>query len=157
ELIAISVVIPTLDAADGLTALLPLLKGSPVVTEIVVSDGGSRDGSATMAAREGAKVVESKRGRGMQLAAGATATSGQWLLFIHADCQPGEGWEEAVAAFVQSSCAADCAGYFSLVLDDDAVAARRLERIVAWRCRWLGLPYGDQGLLIHRKLYEALG
>jgi hypothetical protein len=49
------------------------------------------------------------------------------------------------------------AGYFRFALDDAAPEARRLERMVAWRCRWLGLPYGDQGLLIHRDLYHALG
>ena len=44
-----------------------------------------------------------------------------------------------------------------LALDDLASAARRLERIVAWRCRVLALPYGDQGLLISRALYDAVG
>src|SRR5262249_43492314 len=49
------------------------------------------------------------------------------------------------------------AGYFDFTLDDPAPAARRLERIVAWRCRVLALPYGDQGLLIARSLYDAVG
>ena len=51
----------------------------------------------------------------------------------------------------------DRAGYFDLALDDPAPAARRLERIVAWRSRVLALPYGDQGLLIARSLYDAVG
>jgi hypothetical protein len=49
------------------------------------------------------------------------------------------------------------AAYFRYALDDDAPAARRLERVVAWRCRRLGLPYGDQGLLLSRALYDAVG
>src|SRR5439155_10555591 len=53
--------------------------------------------------------------------------------------------------------AADRAGYFDFALDDPGPAARRLERIVAWRCRALALPYGDQGLLISRSLYDAVG
>ena len=49
------------------------------------------------------------------------------------------------------------AGYFRLAFDDTVAAARRLERIVAWRARVLGLPYGDQGLLMSRELYDKLG
>src|SRR5215468_94765 len=53
--------------------------------------------------------------------------------------------------------AARRAGYFALTLDDESRSARRLERIVAWRCRVLALPYGDQGLLIARQLYDMVG
>ncbi len=49
------------------------------------------------------------------------------------------------------------AAVFRFALDDATPAARRLERVVAWRCRTLGLPYGDQGLLLSRALYDALG
>jgi hypothetical protein len=49
------------------------------------------------------------------------------------------------------------ARYFRFVLDDDTPAARRLERAVAWRCRVLALPYGDQGLLLHRNLLAGVG
>jgi hypothetical protein len=49
------------------------------------------------------------------------------------------------------------AGYFRFALDDPSPVARRLERMVAWRCRALALPYGDQGLLIPRALYRAVG
>jgi hypothetical protein len=49
------------------------------------------------------------------------------------------------------------AGYFAFALDDRSPAARRLERIVAWRSRALALPYGDQGLLIARALYDRAG
>ena len=51
----------------------------------------------------------------------------------------------------------DRAGYFRFALDSDDPRARRLERLVAWRCRLLALPYGDQGLLIHRDLLRAVG
>ena len=53
--------------------------------------------------------------------------------------------------------APDRAGYFRFALDSDDPRARRLERLVAWRCRVLALPYGDQGLLIHRDLLAAVG
>jgi hypothetical protein len=51
----------------------------------------------------------------------------------------------------------DRAHYGRFALDSAAPQARRLERLVAWRCRRLGLPYGDQGLLISRALYDAVG
>jgi hypothetical protein len=69
----------------------------------------------------------------------------------------GPGWAEAVTGFVEAPQAASCAGYFDFELDDAAPAARRLERIVAWRCRVVALPYGDQGLLISRALFDTVG
>ncbi len=152
-----SVVIPTLDAADELAATLAALAGARLVGEIIVADGGSSDDSVAVAGAAGARIVSAPKGRGTQLAAGAAAASGDWLLFLHADCSLAPGWEQAVDTFVTAPGAADRAGYFAFALDDASRAARRLERIVAWRCRVLGLPYGDQGLLIARALYQAVG
>lgn len=149
--------IPVLDGAAELPPTLAALSGSALIGEIVVVDGGSRDGSTEIARDAGARVIEAPRGRGVQLAAGAAAAAGEWLLFIHADCRPLPGWEAAVQAFIDAPGAAQRAGYFAFALDDPAPAAGRLERLVAWRCRNFALPYGDQGLLIHRRLYDAVG
>lgn len=149
----LSVVIPTLNAAATLPAALDALGAAP--REVVVADGGSVDGTAAIAAARGCRVVTAPRGRGGQLAAGVAAASAPWLLLLHADTRLGPGWAEAAAAHIAA--APDRAGYFRLRLDDDAPAARRLERAVAWRCRVLGLPYGDQGLLIARALLDAVG
>jgi rSAM/selenodomain-associated transferase 2 len=157
EHIRISVVIPTLDAAAELPATLAALTNRAMVRQIVVVDGGSRDATVEIARDAGADVVMGPRGRGSQLAAGANAANGPWLLFLHADCRLAPGWEEAVAAHIAAPDAAARAGYFAFALDDDTPAARRLERIVSWRCRFLALPYGDQGLLIARALYDAVG
>jgi rSAM/selenodomain-associated transferase 2 len=153
----ISVVIPTLNAAATLSGALAAPRISPIVREVIVADGGSSDKTVACAGAAGARVVVAPCGRGGQLAAGANAAAGDWLLFLHADCRLERGWEGAVDAFVSAPAAEDRAGYFDLALDDPAPAARRLERIVAWRCRVLALPYGDQGLLITRRLYEAVG
>jgi rSAM/selenodomain-associated transferase 2 len=152
-----SAVIPTLNAAETLPHTLAGLRRGARLREIVVVDGGSADDTTAIAARSGAKVVLAKRGRGTQLAAGAAAATGEWLLFIHADCVVEPGWGRAVGAFIVQPGAKGRGGYFDLALDDRASAARRLERIVAWRCRVLALPYGDQGLLISRALYDAVG
>jgi rSAM/selenodomain-associated transferase 2 len=151
----ISAVIPVLDAAAELPRTLAVLAGCDLIAEIIVADGGSRDASTALARDAGARVVNTPRGRGTQLAAGAAMASHPWLLFLHADCRPAPGWEEATRAFISG--AGGRAGYFTFALDDDDPAARRLERVVAWRCRTFGLPYGDQGLLIHRRLYDAIG
>jgi rSAM/selenodomain-associated transferase 2 len=152
----LSIVIPALNAAASLPVAL-VAAGAVEPGEIIVADGGSADDTSAFAALSGAKVVYSARGRGYQLAAGAMAASGEWLLFLHADCILEPGWGEAAGRFIAADGAEGRAGYFDLVFDDANPAARRLERIVGWRSRALGLPYGDQGLLINRALYDAVG
>jgi rSAM/selenodomain-associated transferase 2 len=157
EHIAVSVVIPTLDAALDLPATLAALGGARLIREVIVADGGSADDTVGLACAAGARSLVAARGRGTQLAAGAAAASGDWLLFLHADCRLAPAWQQAIEAFVTAPGATGRAGYFAFALDDRSPAARRLERIVAWRCRALALPYGDQGLLIARALYDRVG
>jgi len=128
-----------------------------MVREIVVIDGGSTDGTQDIAAAFGARVLAGEKGRGQQLADGAAVAMGDWLLFLHADTRLQPGWEDVAAAFIRVPESKRKAGYFRFHLDDTIDSARRLERIVGWRCRQLGLPYGDQGLLLHRSLYEQVG
>ena len=151
----VSALIPTLNAAASLPATLAALRGE--VAEIIIADGGSMDATPDIARAYGAQVITAPRGRGPQLRAAAEAASQPWLLALHADTCPGAGWQEAVAGFIARPEAATQVGYFRFALDDPAPEARRLEAMVAWRCRWLGLPYGDQGLLIGRDFYQALG
>ena len=75
---------------------------------------------------------------------------GEWLLLLHADTRLPPGWRRVLLDPTR-------AGYFRFALDSDDPRARRLERLVTWRCRALALPYGDQGLLIHRDLLTAVG
>lgn len=148
----LTIVIPALNARASLAACLSALDGAD---QILVVDGDSTDGTVALAKRAGASIISAPRGRGAQLRAGGEAANGDWLLFLHADTRLGAGWREAVAAHVAT--APDRAGYFDLRLDDDAWQARAIERGVAVRVRVLGLPYGDQGLLISRRLYDEVG
>ena len=148
----LSVVIPSLNAAATLPACLQALGN---VADLVVVDGGSRDASREIARAAGARVVDSPRGRGVQLAAGADAAREPWLLFLHADTRLETGWPDAVRTHVDAQ--PGRAGVFRFRLDDPAWQARLIERGVALRVRLLALPYGDQGLLISRQLYDRLG
>lgn len=148
----LSVVVPTLNAA---ATLRPCLTSLGEVHEIIVADGGSTDATASLAVDLGARLVEAPRGRGHQLHAGAALATGDWLLFLHADTRLGDGWQEGAGRHMTSHPTA--AACFTFRLDHDGWQARLLERGVALRVRALALPYGDQGLLLPRALYEALG
>ena len=152
----LSIVIPTLNEAARLPATLAALAGGPE-TEIVVSDGGSKDGTVALAQEAGVTIVSGNRGRGAQLAAGAAAAKGDWLLFLHADTRLAAGWRAVADAFIADPGNRQRAGYGRFRLDDADRRARTLEARVAWRCRRFGLPYGDQGLLIGRAFYRSLG
>ena len=155
----LSIVIPALNAGAVLARTLAAVAPSRPEPgrEVLVVDGGSSDGTAAVARRHGARVIETAPGRGGQLAEGARQALGAWLLFLHADTVLADGWSEAVSAYCAEPANRERAATFRFALDDGARAARRLEAIVAWRTRRLGLPYGDQGLLISRPLYDALG
>src|SRR5919199_2453068 len=158
----ISVVIPTLDAEATLVAsLAPLVSGvsEGLVREAVVADGGSTDATREIADAAGCRVISVARGRGAQLAAGAAAARSPWLLFLHADTVLDEGWRREVRSFIARADrqGGEAAASFSFALDDFGARARWLEAAAMARCKLFGLPYGDQGLLISRRLYERLG
>ena len=154
----LSVIIPALDAAAGLGDVIDRLTcGGAAPGEIIVVDGGSVDRTAEVARSSGATVMSARRGRGIQMAAGAVAAKGDWLLFLHADTVPGPAWREAVTDLMTGSDGGRRAGVFRLRLDDPAPWARCVEWCARSRSRFLGLPYGDQGLLISADFYESLG
>ncbi len=157
---SLSIVIPTLEAAESLPATLAALeegRRSGLVRELLVADGGSSDSTAALARAAGAVVIDAPRGRGPQLAAGGHEAAGEWLLFLHADSRLEAGWAETLRGVMAEPGAAARAGWFRLRFDDPDPRARRVEALADWRARRLGLPYGDQGLLISRALYDEVG
>lgn len=151
---------PTLNAAPHLArSLAPLVSGvaDGVVRELVIADGGSTDDTLTIAEGVGAQIVASARGRGAQLIAGAAAAKSPWLLFLHADTALSDNWGEEVARFMARADGAMRAAVFRFAFDDSSFSAGVVTFWVGVRNRALALPYGDQGLLVSRAFYDALG
>ncbi len=159
----ISVIVPTLNAETGLAASLTSLVPATVdglVREVIVVDGGSSDRTLSIAEQAGATILSSDPGRGRQLCAGAEAARFPWLLFLHADTVLEPGWEQEVAAFIERvevGQRPETAAAFRFALDDLGFKPRVIEWGVAIRCTLLRLPYGDQGLLVPRRLYQQIG
>ena len=159
----LSVVIPTLNAGRSLAMCLSALvpgSVSGLIKDVVIVDGGSGDETLEIADAAGAEVVHSRKGRGLQLARGAEAARADWLLFLHADTVLETGWEREVRDFMdQATDAGDIkrAASFRFKLNTRGTKARVIERFVALRCAVFALPYGDQGLLISRRLYDEIG
>ena len=154
----ISAVIPTLNAADRIGPCLGALSEAlfeGLLREVILSDGGSADQIADIAETIGARLVTGPVGRGGQLAAGIRAARAPWLLILHADSVMDEGWIAAVQAHMRDH--PDRAGYFRLHFDVDHPMARVTAGWANLRARLFALPYGDQGLLIPRRLYDAVG
>jgi rSAM/selenodomain-associated transferase 2 len=162
---SILTIIPTLNAASTIEASVQSLIESEragLNAGWIVSDGGSNDSTVEIAKRAGCSIVTGAQGRGGQLALGAQAAihanpNADWLLFLHADTHLEPGWTAHVRRFYDAYSNTQTAGFFKFALNDRSVDARRLERFVNWRARTLKLPYGDQGLLISKSFYQALG
>ncbi len=152
----LSVIIPTLNVADSIApCLLALAEGisDGLLAEVIFADGGSTDSTDKIAEEVGARFLTCPTGRGSQLAAAAKEARGEWLLFLHADSVLQSGWQGAIERHLVER---DRAAYFQLKFDDDSLAASIVARWANIRSRF-GLPYGDQGLLIRRALYDKIG
>lgn len=148
----LSIVIPTFNEERAIGGLLENLQRLGP-DEVVVADGQSNDRTAAIAAGH-ARVVATPRGRALQMNAGACATSGEILLFLHADVRLGLGALEAVRHALRDPRVAG--GNFDIRYDGGDWAARAFTRINRWR-RHFGVFYGDSGIFSRREVFEALG
>lgn len=152
----ISIVIPTLNAAAELGPCLEALTEglqAGLIRELIVSDGGSGDGTQALAEAAGALLVSGPPGRGAQLARGVAAAGGEWLLILHADTRLAPGWSGAVSAHLAGP---ERAGWFRLRFRGGGVPGRIVAGWANLRSRF-GLPYGDQGLLVPAALLARVG
>ncbi len=157
----ISVVIPTYNAQENLTRCFDGLIGPTVrgvVKEVIVADGGSTDDTLFIADAAGAHVVRGGMTRASQLDAGAKAARSDWILFLHPETALAPGWEVEAENFISRvTIEHQRAAAFCFGLDAFGAPSRRREAAVALRCWLFKLPYGDQGLLITKRLYNKLG
>ena len=153
-----SIIIPTLNEAFHLPLLLADLNAWPYDFELTIVDGGSIDLTISIAKIQRVNVIKSpKKNRGYQLSTGASNAKGDWLLFIHADSRLEESWAKSLYRIIQDETSKNFAWYFDFKLKNNNLEYRLLEIAVALRSHFLQLPYGDQGLLIHKDLYRNSG
>jgi rSAM/selenodomain-associated transferase 2 len=147
----ISIIIPTLNEAAELYETLIHTKGAH---EVIVADGGSADNTLSIAQEFSCKIT-SARGRGNQLNAGAAISTGDILLFLHADTHlPGE-WAEQVEQALSNK--AITLGAFHLSIRTQSKALAFMARIANFRSKKLKRPYGDQALFMRRDAFFTLG
>lgn len=148
----LAIVVPTLNEEDTLRRHLPAALAA--ADEVIVSDGGSADGSVAVARELGARVVAGAPGRGGQLNRGAAAATADILLFLHADTTlPENGGERVREAVARGA----CGGAFLLRFDTDRPMQRLGSRLINWRTRRLRVPLGDQAQFATRPTFERLG
>ena len=150
----LSIVIPVLNESATIDATLRAVAANVGPAEVIVVDAGSTDDTVAIAARPGTAVIQSARGRGAQLHAGATAATGDVLWFLHADTLPPAGATAAIAAALADP--RTVAGHFRIRFAGGFAAARFL----TWLYRylgWIGLRYGDSGYFVRRADYDAVG
>jgi rSAM/selenodomain-associated transferase 2 len=150
----ISVVIPALNEARQLPAVLNTIHPANPV-EVIVVDGGSVDGTAEVAEAQGARVVKATPGRSHQLNCGAAAATGSLLLFLHADTRLPEGFARTIRQTLAQP--GVVAGAFRLTIDGPGRGLRWVEWGVNLRSRLLQMPYGDQGIFLKAEVFHKLG
>ncbi|MGB9716349.1 MAG: TIGR04283 family arsenosugar biosynthesis glycosyltransferase [Thermodesulfovibrionales bacterium] len=175
----ISIIIPTYNEEERIRCCIESVrKLNPF--EIIVVDGGSTDRTREIAKDEGAIVIQSPKGRGIQMNKGASLAKGDILLFLHADtiianetsflCHtkiiPGskeiqkqsvKQVQENVLDEISDISDKYIGGFFRLRFDDDSLSTRLVEFFANLRARLLSLPYGDQAIFIRRDIFEKIG
>jgi rSAM/selenodomain-associated transferase 2/rSAM/selenodomain-associated transferase 1 len=149
----LSIIIPTLNEADHIE--LTLEKALNKEAEVIVVDGESRDDTTRRAEKGGARVASSPPGRAVQLNRGADMAKGDVLFFLHADTHPPDHFVEWVFRILMNQ--GTIAGAFRFKTDLDHPLMKVIEIMTNIRSRVFSMPYGDQGLFLSKKGFDALG
>ena len=149
----ISIIIPTINEANNLPLLLSDLSSIQKEGEIIIVDCGSEDKTIDIAHIYGSKVFISKeKNRGLQLQVGAKNSKGEWLIFLHADTRLTHDWFTKIKSVLKGD--RNFIYYLKFKINDKKIIYRVLEILVDFRSRFFKQPYGDQGLIIHRSIYN---
>ena len=148
----LSVIVPALNEAGvlagALQALAPLRARGH---EVIVADGGSEDGSASLAAPLADRVIVAPRGRAAQMNAGAAAATGEALVFLHADTRLPRDADEAIGAALQTH---DW-GRFDVNIEGDRLALGIVAFFMNLRSRLTGIATGDQAIFVRRMAFAG--
>jgi rSAM/selenodomain-associated transferase 2 len=151
----LSIVMPVLDEAAeieaALSALAPYRRHG---VEVVVVDGGSRDGTPELARVLADRVIAAPRGRSLQMNAGAAAARGDVLLFLHADTRLPENADRLLLDGLARSGRAW--GHFNVRIDGGGLL-RVVAATMNLRSRLTGIATGDQAMFMTRAAFEAAG
>ncbi|MBI4537065.1 MAG: TIGR04283 family arsenosugar biosynthesis glycosyltransferase [candidate division NC10 bacterium] len=152
----LSVVVPVLNDAHNLGRVLGHLAAECPEADVIVVDGGSADGSAAVPMKYlGIRLVTSDRGRARQMNAGASAASGDVLLFLHADSRLPAGASAAIEKALQDPRVVG--GRFDVRLDSACPMLRVVEGMMNLRSRLTGISTGDQAIFARRTVFNAMG
>ena len=148
----ISIIIPTYNESQHLPLLLSDLSNINEPLEIIIVDCNSKDKTRDIANIYRANLFKSpKKSRGLQLNIGAKKAKGEWFIFIHADSRLSQGWLEKVKSVIKDN--KNFIYFFKFKINNKKIIYRFLEIFVNFRSFIFKNPYGDQGLIIHRKTY----
>jgi rSAM/selenodomain-associated transferase 2 len=151
----LSIIMPVLDEAAGIeTALAALAPYRQRGVEVIVVDGGSRDGTAALARPFADQVFSAPRGRALQMNAGTVAASADILLFLHADTRLPDGADRLVLDGLARS--GRVWGRFDVRIDGGGLF-RLISFTMNWRSRLTGIATGDQAIFVARAAFEAVG
>lgn len=151
----ISVIIPTLNESRGIVAAIDSVKGA---YEVFVVDGGSDDNTCELASCAGAIVLESEKGRGVQLRRGAAEANGDVFLFLHGDCfLHSDAIRQILGGLGHNGRAKQGWGCFRQKIENASPKYRLIEWGNRIRAQWFRLPYGDQAIFVSRSLHDRVG
>jgi rSAM/selenodomain-associated transferase 2 len=150
----LSVVVPVLEEESAIGAALVAAR-QPLVAELIVVDGGSRDGTVRVAQSLADRVLQAPRGRARQMNAGAAVARGDVLLFLHADTRLPRGYPGAVARALADRAAVG--GRFDLRLDAEGLTYRLTEHLINLRSRLSGVATGDQAIFVRHDAFDHVG
>lgn len=150
----LSIIVPTLDEAEGIAATLMPLQGLRAQGhEVIVADGGSVDATATLVAALADRVISAPRGRARQMNAGAAVADGEALLFLHADTRLPDG----AVAVIEAALADHVWGRFDVRIAGRPFMLRVVAALMNLRSRLTGIATGDQAIFVTRAAFDAAG